>query len=105
MGKYFEKQSVLAIIETFGDDDIYKAVSALTEYNDDANHTAYGEWEDLDSWQVFSPSVTVNNNEYVFQMRKIYLHQAHCSNCHCLVTIDDYDNYCPRCGAKMSYKE
>ena len=36
-------------------------------------------------------------------MRKIILHQADCSNCHSTITIDDYDNYCPRCGAKMSY--
>lgn len=24
-----------------------------------------------------------------------------CSNCKKLITIDDYDNYCPCCGSKM----
>lgn len=25
-----------------------------------------------------------------------------CSNCHAHVTIDDHENYCPSCGAKMN---
>ena len=24
-----------------------------------------------------------------------------CSACKCVITIDDYDNYCPACGARM----
>ncbi len=101
MSKYYEKQAVLSIISTFGDEDIYKAVSGLTEYNDDANKVEYGTWLDPEQWQLFEPSIIDNH----FTMRKLILNVAECSNCHCNVTIDDYDNYCPRCGAKMSYSE
>ena len=105
MAKYLEKQNVLSIIETFGDDDIYKAICGLTEYNDDANHTAYGEWQNVELWQLFEPSVILRDNYPTYNMRKITLHSADCSNCHATITIDDYDNYCPRCGARMSYTE
>ena len=28
-----------------------------------------------------------------------------CSNCNQYIAIDDYDNYCPNCGAKMDLEE
>lgn len=28
-----------------------------------------------------------------------------CSACKCVITIDDYDNYCPACGARMDGAE
>lgn len=28
-----------------------------------------------------------------------------CSECHMDVTLDDFDNYCPNCGAKMDKEE
>lgn len=28
-----------------------------------------------------------------------------CSECHMDVTLDDFDNYCPNCGAKMDVEE
>ena len=101
MAKYYEKSSVMAIATTFGDEDICTALSALTEYNDDANRINYGEWQDIERWELFEPGYLEGN----FIMRKIVFHSATCSNCHGNITIDDYDNYCPRCGARMSYAE
>lgn len=105
MAKYFEKSAVMAILNTFGDEDVSNAVSHLTEYNDDANKIEYGMWQDVEQWQVFSPYISTSDSHYVIDLRKVILHQATCSNCHSSITIDDYDNYCPRCGAKMSYAE
>lgn len=36
---------------------------------------------------------------------EVFHHQGYnyhkCSNCHFSIKLDDYDNYCPNCGARM----
>ena len=98
--QFLERSSVITVIDTFGDEEIGKAIKAFPIYNDDANNVI-GEWESVSPWQLFEPD-QINGN---YVMRKIVFHTAICSNCHCSITIDDYDQYCPRCGAKMEYSE
>ena len=98
--QYLERSGVIAVIDTFGDEEIGKAIKAFPIYNDEANHVT-GEWKNVSPWQLFEPDYTNSN----YTMRKIVFHTAICSNCEANITIDDYDQYCPRCGAKMEYSE
>lgn len=98
--QFLERSSVIAVIDTFGDEEIGNAIKAFPIYNDDANHET-GSWESVTRWELFEPDYV--NNSYT--MRKIIFHSAICSNCDANITIDDYDQYCPRCGAKMEYSE
>ena len=82
--QFLERSSVIAVIDTFGDDEIGNAIKAFPIYN-----------------ELFEPDY-MNNS---FTMRKVIFHTATCSNCDANITIDDYDQYCPRCGAKMEYSE
>ena len=99
--QYYEKSAVLAIIDTFADGEVSEAIQKLIVYNDDANRLQYGNWENVNPWQLFEP-IGVEEN---YEITKHIFHTAICSNCQANVTIDDYDSYCPRCGAKMSYLE
>ena len=73
--QFLERSSVIAVIDTFGDDEIGNAIKAFPIYNDDANH-ASGVWEDVSRWEMFEPDVV--NNNYV--MRKVIFHTATCFN-------------------------
>lgn len=98
--QFLERSSVVAVIDTFGDEEVGNAIKAFPIYDDEANRDT-GIWKDIKRWEMFEPDYT--NNSYT--MRKIVFHTAICSNCEANITIDDYDRYCPRCGAKMEYTE
>lgn len=99
--QFLEKSSVLAITGALADDEVTEAIEKLVTYNDDANKIQYGNWYNLNSWQLFEP--TYLDGDY--EITKHIFHTAICTNCHASITIDDYDSYCPRCGAKMGYLE
>ena len=94
--QYLEHDSVLAVIDIFGEEDVGKAIRQFPIYNDEANRQT-GEWIDINDWQLFEP----NYSDGVYTVIPVVIHTAECSNCQATITIDDYDNYCPRCGAKM----
>ena len=97
MARYYEKTSVDALVGAFGNSDVLQsALGKLQQYNDNGNKPK-GRWLDMTYWTLFE----INNEE----IEKITFRTAYCSNCQAQVTIDDYDNYCPRCGAIMEYKE
>ena len=98
--QYLDRDNVLAVLEIFGDKEITDTITAFPIYNDEANRKI-GNWQYTTSWQLFEPNIADGN----YIMRKIIFHTANCSNCNATITINDYDQYCPRCGAKMGYSE
>jgi len=46
----------------------------------------------------------INHGDYVTTAYGS-LDVCECSLCHADVTIDEYDSYCPNCGAKMEYEK
>ena len=98
---YIERETVLALAKHYAIDEFYSVLEELPVFNDDANRLQ-GTWTNVSPWQLFEPSKDAYDN---YVINKVRFHTAQCSNCHCNITIDDYDSYCPRCGAKMNYEE